>query len=234
MLRMGDAVSVGNLPDGLDGYAGYANGLYANTAEMKRRWPNKPIVEISVWLANIGNCLDIERFDATPDQAGSYVLMRRAAGVGRPKLYASISVMPSVEADCASKRIDRANYMLWSAHYTNQPHICGPWTCDYMGGGRTPQCDATQWTDHNNLWDETLAMDDFFVETGVDRVVSKSNAIPAGEKVLTVEAGWAGPNRLDPTNELDVYMTTDLGNVYHKWFVPTIGWNGPELINGVL
>jgi hypothetical protein len=38
-------------------------------------------------------------------------------------------------------RIARDEYMVWSAHFTGEAHICSPEGCGY------PQADATQWTD---------------------------------------------------------------------------------------
>jgi hypothetical protein len=234
VLKMGDAVTVSNLPPGLDAYAGYENGLYQTMDQLAARFPGKRLLGISVFLADVGQFLDVERYDATPDQASAYWHMRRAAGVTRPGMYASISVMPDVVNALSNAGITRTEYRLWSAHYQFGEHICGPSTCNYNANVQrveTPWCDGTQWTNNGGLWDTSLLLDDFFIE-GVDRPpMANSNPLPPNVKVLSVQASWAGPNRTDPNNELDVFMVGDDGKVYHKWYIPTSGWRGPEILN---
>lgn len=60
---------------------------------------------------------------------------------------------------------------------------------------------------------------------------SHANALPAGVKVVSSWGGWAGPDITAGTNELDVFMQCDDGKLYHKWFVPSLGWHGPEVLN---
>lgn len=167
MLTMGDAVTVSNLPPGLDAYAGYENGNWQTMGELAARFPGKRLLGISVFLADVGQVLDIERFDATPDQAPAYWKMRRAAGVTRPGFYASISVMPEVVNALSNASITRVEYRLWSAHYQHGEHICGPNTCNYNANVQrveTPQCDGTQWTNNGGSWDESLLADGFFTD----------------------------------------------------------------------
>ena len=57
--------------------------------------------------------------------------------------------------------ISRAEVRLWSAHYGQGKHICGPGTCGY------PAADGTQWTDtapgrNGSEIDESLLKDGFF------------------------------------------------------------------------
>lgn len=161
-LRMGDAVTVSNLPPGLDAYAGYIDGRYANIGAIASQHPGAYILPITVWLANEGTAIDIEPSDANPPDAPAFVNLRIAAGVSRPVLYSSISEMPAVVAALNASKLPRYTYRLWSAHYDVGSHICGPTTCRYQGDA-TPACDGTQWIDHNNAWDESLLSDSFFV-----------------------------------------------------------------------
>jgi peptidoglycan hydrolase-like protein with peptidoglycan-binding domain len=72
-------------------------------------------------------------------------------------------------------------------------HICGPRTCNY--GGNAPQCDGTQWIDHDNLWDESLLADDFFAAQGAPQLVS-ATFIQQGSSGPLVSALQANLNRL--------------------------------------
>ena len=155
-LRMGDAIYPGNLPAGLDAYAGYDSGNWPDFPTIAGAHPGVPVLEITPWAQAKGACLDIETGDATADQFPLWWLNRCFAGVYRPVAYASISLMPNVVGYCNNAKIARADYRLWSAHYTGTPHICGPTSCGYP-----VQCDGTQWIDHGG-WDESLLAADFF------------------------------------------------------------------------
>lgn len=157
-LTMGDAVTVANLPAGLDAYAAYLNGLYANYGAVAGRFPGAHLLGITINLSNLGECIDIEQGDAVPAQAPQYVSERLAAGVARPVLYGSISAMPAIVGYLNGAGFSRSQYRLWAAHYT-YAHICGPTTCRYSGGA-TPQCDATQW--YSTSYDQSLLAGDFF------------------------------------------------------------------------
>ncbi len=157
-LRMADAITAGNLPAGFDAYAGYVNGNWPDYNAIVQRFPNAKHLSISVFLANTADCMDIEAGDASPNQAATFVRERKTAGVSRPCLYASISVMPQVVANLGG--IQRSGYRLWSAHYGVGAHICGPNTCAYQGSA-TPACDGTQWASLNT-YDESLLANDFF------------------------------------------------------------------------
>src|ERR1700729_4024317 len=56
-------------------------------------------------------------------------------------------------------KIPRNAYMIWSAHDTGKPHVCGPKTC-----GSKVQADATQWTfkAYGVNLDESLCYEYFF------------------------------------------------------------------------
>ncbi len=157
MLRMADSASPDGFPKGFDAYAGYVNGKYLTYTAAKRH--RKPTLAISVYLADIGECLDIESGDATPADGPKYVRMRRKAGVKRPVLYSSISDAAAVVAACRRAGVARRSYRVWSAHFTLAPHICGPKTCGYP-----TQAEGTQWSDKGGggKYDESLLPSHFF------------------------------------------------------------------------
>lgn len=161
-VRGGDAVTPSNLPRGLDFYWGYGNGRYADFLEIMHEMQPTTVEEVEVWLNNAGNILDCERGDAAATDIGQYIQWRLAAGIWRPGGYGSaMDYIPAMRNTLDRLGISRPSYRLISAHYTNTPHICGPTTC-----GIRIDVDDTQWTDHNNLWDEHLALPSFLRSYG--------------------------------------------------------------------
>jgi hypothetical protein len=64
--------------------------------------------------------------------------------VVRPIAYSSVSEMEEVIAEAGTLGLTRADYRVFTAHYSGFAHICGPATCKYPG--LTQSADATQWT----------------------------------------------------------------------------------------
>jgi hypothetical protein len=95
---MQDAVTWQNIGP-CDIAGGYINGIYA--------WPQvawntiaargTKLARISVFAsANIGDVLDCETTDATPEQCPGWVTMRRNSGLAQPTVYCNTSTWPLV------------------------------------------------------------------------------------------------------------------------------------------
>lgn len=150
---MADSVTPSILPPGFDLYAGYENGLYANVSQIQAMYPNTPVIGISVFASkNVGLCLDVENWDATPQQAPPWVLMRRASGVSNPWVYCSQAVWAQVQQEFVSQNVSPP---LW-------------WIAAYPGPGPVlyPGSIAHQWIDRGP-YDESVVAD--FIP-GVDPV----------------------------------------------------------------
>lgn len=173
--------------------AGYVNGKYANWPAIVQKWAASGLHMVSIDVqANStagAQCLDIEKGDATIGQAVAWFKATQAAGFQArdlrwfPKFYISAGSAASLVATLAAAGIRRDEYMIWSAHYTNKPHICAPGTCGY------PQADATQWTssaDGASL-DESLCFAYFFAGPG-DAVPTDLAVVPKA----TIEASYRG------------------------------------------
>lgn len=159
-LVMFDSITVATIPPGPHAVAGYVGGKWPTYNELVKTFPNARHLSIAVNASEDAECLDIENGDATPVQAPAWVKRQQARGVLRPVLYASISSMAAVHASLSADKIVRANVRLWTAHYTQVPHVCAP-TCGFQF---QTTADATQWTDRalgRNL-DESLCVDTFF------------------------------------------------------------------------
>jgi hypothetical protein len=103
--------------------AGYLTGPYAWTAAEWDLFPRAQHVTIVTTAnANAGDVLDVERGDATPDQAHGWIAMRKANGLYRPTIYCSLSVVPAVRAATGGYILGR-DYDIWVADWTGQPVI---------------------------------------------------------------------------------------------------------------
>ena len=103
--------------------AGYLDGKYAWTQEEWRLFPAAQHVTIVVSAdANAGDVLDVEPGNATASQVFGWVKMRRAAGLYRPTIYCSLSVVPAIRQATGAFILGR-DYDLWVADWdgTTQP-----------------------------------------------------------------------------------------------------------------
>jgi hypothetical protein len=149
-------VTVSQIPADAEAVAGYTSGLFPTWSLLVQAFPNAKRLSIAVNAEQDADCLDIENGDARPDQAAAWHARQRARGVLRPCLYADTSTMPAVVSALTAAGIGRNSYRLWTAHFTDVPHI-------------EAGSDATQWTDHalgRNL-DSSLCVPSFFDEAPV-------------------------------------------------------------------
>lgn len=160
---------LGQHASGAHALAGYVNGSFANFAELVTEHGKSGKFLLSIDVSNKpgagAQCLDIESGDAVTADAPSWFRATQAAGAKArdfrwfPKLYTSESNLPALVKVMTKAKIPRASYLLWSAHYTDKAHICGPSSC-----GSKVQADATQWTDRafGVSLDESLCSAQFF------------------------------------------------------------------------
>ncbi len=157
-IWMFDDVLVSDLPPA-DAYAGYTDGIFANLAQLRARFPLAHILTIAVSASDVADCLDVEPGDAGNSQAAAWFKMVLAAGVTKPCFYTSASNVDALVAELAKAGIGRNAYKLWSAHYGAGNHICGPTTCRECKFA----CDATQFLQgQNGSPDESVCLDSFF------------------------------------------------------------------------
>lgn len=163
MWVMYDSITPATIPAHASAVGGYVGGSWPDYFEEVKRWPHAQHLSIAVNAEEDAICLDIENGDATPDQAPAWVKRQKARGVWKPVVYHSLSEMGTVLAALSANGIHREEVRVWTAHYGQGPHICGP------SEGLTTHADGTQWTSEalgRNL-DESLCVDMFFeVATG--------------------------------------------------------------------
>jgi hypothetical protein len=97
--------------------AGYDNGRYAWTQADWSLFPHADHIHISVTAnANMGDVLDVEIGDATPDQTHGWISMRKSAGLFRPTIYCSLDTVQAVR-DGTREYILGKDYDIWVARY---------------------------------------------------------------------------------------------------------------------
>lgn len=133
--------------------AGYINGRYAWSQADWNLFPHSIHVEISVTSSGAGDVLDVENGDATPEEGYGWIERRKAAGLDRPTIYCSRSVVPAVRA-ATGKFILNRDYDLWVADYTGKAH-----SLVAAGPGAELQVAAVQHT-NTAKWDISTVYDD--------------------------------------------------------------------------
>jgi hypothetical protein len=118
-----DAAAIAAIPSAIGLVAGYDDGDYAWAAADWDRFPNSVHVHIAVHAStNSGSVLDVENGDATPADAVSWVLTRRAAGAD-PSVYCNQgdpdSGWPAVRAAFQGLAVPEPHY--WVAAYVSDP-----------------------------------------------------------------------------------------------------------------
>lgn len=123
---MGDATTLTNIPTSVAIAGVYRNGLYAaKPADVAARFPAHS--HVTVWIdvnathPESAQVLDVEKGDATPEQAPAWVKARRkVVHTSLPTLYCDRSTLPAVLAECAAEGlIAGQHYQLWVATLDN-------------------------------------------------------------------------------------------------------------------
>lgn len=150
---MYDDVNVDLIPKDAQYIAAYADGRYENLSAIQKRFPKAHILKIDVrGYYHNGDVLDVEPGDATnADAVGWFRARKGKTSTEKPILYTSASNVDALIRTMRKNGIGRAQYYIWSAHYSGKAHICGPAGCGY------PVADMTQWTDrsHGRSLDES-------------------------------------------------------------------------------
>lgn len=145
-LTMYDAVpeEIPNIPANPQAVGGYVDGFYVWSSADWDRFPHAHHLTIAAHPSSRARCLDVEAGDATPAQAPGWYVHLADHTHGKPVLYCSASIISQVTGAMAGAGVGRSGYLIWSAHYGQGAHVCGPRTCGY------PQADGTQWNDTVN------------------------------------------------------------------------------------
>lgn len=160
LVTMFDDIDVSLLPPGATAVAGYVDGRFRNVDQVRAKFPHAQILTIAVFAQDDAECLDVEPGDATRADIFRWFKRQQARGVHRPVIYSSVVNIDAIVATMTANGFHRDSYRLWSAHYGQGKHICGPSTCKLT----RVQCDGTQFTNHAlaRSLDESVLLPGFF------------------------------------------------------------------------
>jgi hypothetical protein len=198
-LPMADSAESLALPSGLPAYASYVDGALGdqpNHAKVVAAHPGAHHLSIALFAAHDADCLDVEPFAATPADVAAWLTRQRQRGIVRPCLYASVSAMR--DSILPLGRALGLSVRLWTAHYGQGEHICGPRSC-----GELPvDADGTQWTDAfhtpGGIVDMSLLADGFFGEPASAWVFTAVRGLAVVAGHTSVLLSWSSPGTPAP------------------------------------
>jgi hypothetical protein len=153
-------------------------------------FPKAQHLSIALFAASNADALDVEAGASAPSDIPGWYARQLQRGISRPVIYASASTMNgTILALLSQAGISRAQTRLWTAHYGEGEHICGPASC----GALSVDADGTQWTSSalGLVLDQSLLADDFFsttTEPTVTEAELQSGQLSMGHGSFTVIA----------------------------------------------
>jgi len=157
---MYDATVVGNIPKSALYVAGYVGGEWPTYPTIQAVFPKATHLSIAVNASENAQCLDVEKDDATIADIYYWLNRQLAAKAFRPVIYIQASSVNTMMLTMNANGFHRAQYRLWTAHYGQGEHICGPSTCNQVDVA----ADGTQWTNKANgiNLDQSILLSNFF------------------------------------------------------------------------
>jgi len=161
---MYDTAFSNQFPGGAAAYAGYVDGGIGdqpNYAHIVSAFPSAHHLSIALFADRDADALDVESGAARPSDIPGWYARQRRRGIDRPCIYASASTMEAaVIPVIRAIPVIRTAIRLWTAHYGEGEHICGPKSC----GQLSFDADGTQWTSNalGRTLDQSRLLDDFF------------------------------------------------------------------------
>jgi hypothetical protein len=195
---MADSVNPTSLPAGMDLYGAYDDGSYNNVVAVRQRFPSATVIAITVLASdNMGDCLDVENGDATPQDAPAWVQKRRLAGHLGPLVYCSEAIWPEVRLAFSNAGVLAPGY----------------WIAAYPGIGPViyPGAIGHQFIDHG-AWDESVMVDYL---PGIDPAPLPSAPDPKEKNVTSI---------VDDDGNLHVFCASPTEHLY-EFVQPKVGGN---------
>lgn len=144
-----DSVTWGDIPSDAAVVFYYDDGRYVEqVTQLRAHCPHAILIPIAVRANYAAKAkimfLDDEPGDATNDQLTGWYHLAKEVGVEKPGDYTSISNAKAVIDIMDAHGFEYGtDWLLWTAHYTGIPHICGP----QCGFGMDRYAHNTQYTD---------------------------------------------------------------------------------------
>jgi hypothetical protein len=165
-IVMYDSAYDDQFPAGAAAYAAYVDGGVGDQPNydwIVQAFPGAHHLSIALFADKDADALDVEPGAAVPSDIPGWYARQRRRGIARPCIYASASTMQaSVIPAIRSVPVIRSSVRLWTAHFGEGEHICGPGkgTCGQLAF----DADGTQWTPNamGLVLDQSLLLPDFF------------------------------------------------------------------------
>lgn len=148
-------------PPAAAGYVDGGIGNQPNYAYVVRAFPKAHHLSIALSAAHDAMALDCEQGAASVADFPAWSARQRKLGIARPVLYCSASTAQTQAFPMLTRAgITLASIRLWTAHYGQGEHVCGPGSC----GQLSLAADGTQWTPAalGRVLDQSLLAADFF------------------------------------------------------------------------
>ncbi len=120
MRHLYDAISPARIPKDATMVASYVNGQWPNYPQLVSMFPKAIHVSISVNAVGAADVLDVEQFDATPEQAPAWCTRMRTLG-RIPTVYMNTATWSQVKFAFQNQKVMEPNY--WVANYSGGPVI---------------------------------------------------------------------------------------------------------------
>lgn len=171
MRTMYDSVTVDTVPENATMVAPYVDGLYANVDAFLGRFPDATVVTISVIPSHhIGDVYDCESGNGDVADIPGWVAARRDAGLDRPTVYLSRSILEAGRNACVQVGCPEPDW--WVADWTGEAHeVPGAVAVQYL----SPETGAPANYDVSAVYDDT-----WHPTGGVDPVPPAPPAHPKG------------------------------------------------------
>jgi hypothetical protein len=118
---MYDSVDYNAIPHDAQMVAGYIDGHYKWPESAWARFPHAVHVQIAVFsTTQAGHVLDVEKGNASPQEAVGWVQRRREQGAD-PTVYCDLSIYPEVRKEFLAHGVAMPH--IWLAHWDEKPLI---------------------------------------------------------------------------------------------------------------
>lgn len=139
-MIMRDSTRAGLIPPGTPVVAGYGDGIYAWSAADWALFPRAVKLSIVVNAEHAGDILDVERYDATPEDIPGWCERFDRPGRRAPTIYCSRSAWLDCQRAAGVRRVD------W-------------WISTLDGTTSVAGAVAVQYADHGGWYDESTILD---------------------------------------------------------------------------
>ena len=243
MIRMADSAESQALAGlTVEAFAAYVDGGIGdqpNAAKVAAAFPGAHHLSIALFADHDADCLDVENGAASPADVPGWIQRQHARGVKRPCVYASVVPMrDEIIPLIAPGALVGWDPRLWTAHYGEGEHICGPHSC----GELPTDADGTQWTDAyrapGGVVDMSLLADDFFGPPPTTAwVFTAVRGLVGTYGPHSLRLTWSSPGAVAPEAVHHYQVTVRLAGEDIRGFpvtVPKTGvqesvqWNGVE------